>query len=100
MSRLPAPYPMRSIDIAELLADGENEGTLDAWLSDRTLRVLDLCTGNGSLAVLAALADAAVHVRAQPLERSFAECRNGHCRQAALLQRALCFGFVAGDHAA
>lgn len=42
--------------IAELLADGEGEGTLDAWLSDRTLRVLDLCTGNGSLAVIAALA--------------------------------------------
>ena len=42
--------------IAELLADGEEEGTLDAWLSDRTLRVLDLCTGNGSLAVIAAMA--------------------------------------------
>src|SRR5690349_8081726 len=37
--------------IAELLA----EGTIDAWLSDRTERVLDLCTGNGSLAVLAAM---------------------------------------------
>ncbi len=42
--------------IAELLADGEGTGTLDAWLSDRTQRVLDLCTGNGSLAVIAALA--------------------------------------------
>jgi ribosomal protein L3 glutamine methyltransferase len=39
--------------IAEVLAEGS---TLDAWLSDRTRRVLDLCTGNGSLAVLAALA--------------------------------------------
>ena len=38
--------------IAEPLADG----TLDSWLSDRTERVLDLCTGNGSLAVLAAMA--------------------------------------------
>lgn len=38
--------------IAELLADG----TIDAWLSQDTHRVLDLCTGNGSLAVLAALA--------------------------------------------
>jgi ribosomal protein L3 glutamine methyltransferase len=37
--------------IAEVLADG----TIDAWLSDQTSRVLDLCTGNGSLAVLAAL---------------------------------------------
>ena len=38
--------------IAELLADG----TIDPWLSERTRRVLDLCTGNGSLAVLAAMA--------------------------------------------
>ena len=38
--------------IAEVLA----EGTIDAWLSEQTTRVLDLCTGNGSLAVLAALA--------------------------------------------
>ncbi len=42
--------------IAELLVDVEETGTLDAWLSDRTRRVLDLCTGNGSLAVLAAMA--------------------------------------------
>lgn len=42
--------------IAELLADGEGDGTLDAWLSDRTHSVLDLCTGNGSLAVIAAMA--------------------------------------------
>jgi len=37
--------------IAELLADGG----MDYWLSEHTQRVLDLCTGNGSLAVLAAL---------------------------------------------
>jgi ribosomal protein L3 glutamine methyltransferase len=42
--------------IAELLVDIEETGELDAWLSDRTRRVLDLCTGNGSLAVIAALA--------------------------------------------
>lgn len=42
--------------IAELLADGEGAGTLDAWLNDQTHRVLDLCTGNGSLAVIAAMA--------------------------------------------
>ncbi len=42
--------------IAELLADAEGDGTLDAWLSDRTHRVLDLCTGSGCLAVIAALA--------------------------------------------
>ena len=42
--------------IAELLADGEGTGTLDAWLSDQTRSVLDLCTGGGSLAVIAAMA--------------------------------------------
>jgi ribosomal protein L3 glutamine methyltransferase len=42
--------------IAELLADGEGTGILDAWLSDTTHQVLDLCTGNGSLAVIAAMA--------------------------------------------
>ncbi len=50
--------------IAELLADGEGEGTLDAWLSDGTKRVLDLCTGNGSLAVIAAMAYPEVEVDA------------------------------------
>jgi ribosomal protein L3 glutamine methyltransferase len=44
--------------IAEVLADG----TIDAWLSDQTTHVLDLCTGNGSLAVLSALAWPEVHV--------------------------------------
>jgi len=37
--------------IAELIADG----SIDYWLGEHTQRVLDLCTGNGSLAVLAAL---------------------------------------------
>ena len=37
--------------IAELLADG----AIDYWLGEHTIRVLDLCTGNGSLAVLAAM---------------------------------------------
>ncbi|MFG5411230.1 50S ribosomal protein L3 N(5)-glutamine methyltransferase [Piscinibacter sakaiensis] len=50
--------------IAELLADGEQTGQLDAWLSDRTERVLDLCTGNGSLAVIAALAYPEIRVDA------------------------------------
>ena len=42
--------------LAELIADGERTGVLDAWLSERTRRVLDLCTGGGSLAVITALA--------------------------------------------
>ena len=46
--------------IAELLADG----SIDPWLGDNTLKVLDLCTGNGSLAVLAAMAYPDVMVEA------------------------------------
>ncbi len=46
--------------IAELIADA----SIDAWLSDSTTRVLDLCTGNGSLAVLAAMAWPEVQVDA------------------------------------
>ena len=42
--------------IAELLADGEGAGTLDAWLSHQTYSVLDLCTGSACLAVIAAMA--------------------------------------------
>jgi len=38
--------------IAEVLA----EGNIDPWLDPHTTRVLDLCTGNGSLGILAALA--------------------------------------------
>jgi ribosomal protein L3 glutamine methyltransferase len=38
--------------IAEVLA----EGGIDPWLDASTTRVLDLCTGNGSLGILAALA--------------------------------------------
>lgn len=49
--------------IAEPLADG----SIDVWLSEHTQRVLDLCTGNGSLAVLAALAWPEVHVTASDL---------------------------------
>jgi len=46
--------------IAELLVDG----TIDPWLGQATRRVLDLCTGNGSLAVLAAMAWPEVEVDA------------------------------------
>ncbi|XAH21092.1 50S ribosomal protein L3 N(5)-glutamine methyltransferase [Xylophilus sp. GW821-FHT01B05] len=49
--------------IAELLAEGD----IDGWLSEHTQRVLDLCTGNGSLAVLAAMAYPDVSVDAADL---------------------------------
>lgn len=49
--------------IAELLASG----TIDPWLSEGTTKVLDLCCGNGSLAVLAAMVFPDVHVDAADL---------------------------------
>jgi len=49
--------------IAEVLADG----SIDAWLGEHTHRVLDLCIGNGSLAVIAALAFPEVSVDAADL---------------------------------
>lgn len=42
--------------IAELIAAAPQADPIDPWLGEHTRRVLDLCTGNGSLAVLAALA--------------------------------------------
>lgn len=49
--------------IAELMADG----SLDYWLHETTQTVLDLCTGNGSLAILAALTYPEVEVTASDL---------------------------------
>lgn len=51
--------------IAELLADGG----IDPWLSNQTTTVLDLCTGNGSLAVLAAMAYPEVTVTAADISQ-------------------------------
>ena len=51
--------------IAEVLA----EGLIDPWLPPKVVRVLDLCTGNGSLAVLAAMAWPNVVVDAADLSK-------------------------------
>jgi ribosomal protein L3 glutamine methyltransferase len=53
--------------IAELIASDDYAPGLDAWLPQRLRHVLDLCTGNGSLAVLAALAWPEVHVDASDI---------------------------------
>ena len=53
--------------IAELIADAQGAECLDPWLGEHTRRVLDLCTGNGSLAVLAALAWPEVSVDASDI---------------------------------
>ena len=53
---VPFTVDERVIVPRSLIAECVAEGTVDVWLSDHTQRVLDLCTGNGSLAVLAAMA--------------------------------------------
>ena len=50
--------------IAELIADA----SIDPWLNPASRRVLDLCTGNGSLAVLAAMAWPEVEVDALDID--------------------------------
>jgi ribosomal protein L3 glutamine methyltransferase len=50
--------------IAELIADA----SIDPWLNPGSRRVLDLCTGNGSLAVLAAMAWPDVEVDALDID--------------------------------
>jgi ribosomal protein L3 glutamine methyltransferase len=51
--------------IAEVLA----EGSIDPWLDPHTTRVLDLCTGNGSLGILAALAFPDISVQGLDLSK-------------------------------
>jgi len=46
----------RAIVPRSLMAEVLAEGSIDPWLDPHTTRVLDLCTGNGSLGILAALA--------------------------------------------
>ena len=64
---LPFFVDERSIVPRSLIAEPLAEGGFDAWLGEHTRRVLDLCTGNGSLAVLAALAWPGVTVDAADL---------------------------------
>jgi ribosomal protein L3 glutamine methyltransferase len=69
--------------IAELIADGG----IDPWLSDDTVHVLDLCTGNGSLAVLAALAWPEVRVTGADLSREALEVARINVDKHALADR-------------
>lgn len=73
--------------IAELLVDAEGAGTLDAWLSDRTRRVLDLCTGNGSLAVIAAMAYPEIEVEASDISAAALELARINVARHALERR-------------
>jgi ribosomal protein L3 glutamine methyltransferase len=52
---VPFDVDERVIVPRSLIAEPLMDGTLDAWLGESPQRVLDLCTGSGCLAVLAAL---------------------------------------------
>ena len=70
---IPFSVDKRCIIPRSLIAEPIADGTLDAWLSANTQRVLDLCTGNGSLAVLAAMAWPDVSVDAADISSSALE---------------------------
>jgi ribosomal protein L3 glutamine methyltransferase len=61
---VPFTVDERAIVPRSLIAEVLAEGLVDAWMPADTTRVLDLCTGNGSLAVLAAMAWPEVEVDA------------------------------------
>ncbi|MEX8518197.1 MAG: 50S ribosomal protein L3 N(5)-glutamine methyltransferase [Leptothrix sp. (in: b-proteobacteria)] len=69
--------------IAELLA----EGAIDPWLSPETRRVLDLCTGNGSLAVLTAMAYPDVSVDASDVSAQALEVARINVVRHGLIER-------------
>ncbi len=59
----------RAIVPRSLIAEPIADGGIDPWLGEHTLRVLDLCTGNGSLAVLAAMTWPEVQITGADLSR-------------------------------
>jgi ribosomal protein L3 glutamine methyltransferase len=69
--------------IAELIA----YGSIDAWLTEQTRHVLDLCTGNGSLAVLAAMVWPEVVVDAADLSRDALDVARINVQRHGLSQR-------------
>ena len=69
--------------IAELLADG----SIDPWLGESTQNVLDLCTGNGSLAILAAMAFPDIQVTGSDLSADALDVARINVDKHALAQR-------------
>ena len=76
---VPFTVDERAIVPRSLIAEVLAEGLIDAWLGLEPARVLDLCTGNGSLAVLAAMAwpDAQVDATDLSADAFAVAARNG-----------------------
>jgi ribosomal protein L3 glutamine methyltransferase len=77
----------RAIVPRSLIAEVLVEGNLDYWLNESTHRVLDLCTGNGSLAVLAALVYPDVVVQASDISADALEVAHINVARHGLHQR-------------
>jgi ribosomal protein L3 glutamine methyltransferase len=77
----------RAIVPRSLIAEVLVEGSLDYWLNESTHRVLDLCTGNGSLAVLAALVYPDVMVQASDISADALEVAHINVERHGLHQR-------------
>jgi ribosomal protein L3 glutamine methyltransferase len=77
----------RAIVPRSLIAEVLVEGSLDYWLNESTHRVLDLCTGNGSLAVLAALVYPDVMVQASDISLDALEVAHINVERHGLHQR-------------
>ena len=77
----------RAIVPRSLIAEVLVEGSLDYWLSENTHKVLDLCTGNGSLAVMAALVYPDVMVQASDISAAALEVAEINVERHGLHQR-------------
>jgi len=67
LQTVPFYIDARSIVPRSLIAEILASGSVDNWLSENTRQVLDLCTGNASLACLAAMAWPHIHVTASDI---------------------------------
>lgn len=77
----------RAIVPRSLIAEVLVEGSLDYWLNENTHKVLDLCAGNGSLAVLAALVYPDVMVQASDISANALEVAHINVERHGLHQR-------------
>ena len=84
---VPFTVDERAIIPRSLIAEAIADGSVDPWLGESTHRVLDLCTGNGSLAVLAAMAWPEVQVTGADLSPGALAVARINVQRHALQQR-------------
>lgn len=84
---VPFYVDQRVIIPRSLIAELMTEGTLDVWLSAQTHHALDLCTGNASLAIIAALTYPEVQVDAADISADALAVARINVEQHALTER-------------